>query len=316
MRISLRRIVTLFWWACALAGMPSTAAAWNAGTHAYIAQKVLEEKTADSRLLLAAAYGANVLDLFGNDFTSPAVDLERLLHDPAGALFMNVWDLDATNAAAKRALAFGVVSHNNAWGADFTAHISSQTSGAEGWVITRGRMLGAALDPYLQASGILLTEAQLTDVGHVLVEQAVDLLMLDVDPSLGAKLMASAASRDRSAPAMLDVAWADAFAGVVGSKAAAEQIIRAYEAGLRELLIAYGWALSQPNALELVSGQIAVVAEGYLGLPPGSGAPLVPLIELGIRTAMDPSLSAGFRDEIDATAAFVARNMAAHGLSF
>lgn len=313
---SMRKIATALLSACALAGLPVPAGAWNAGTHAYIAERLLQEEAADPRLLMAAAYGSNVLDLFNNDFTAPALELQQMLHDPSGALFMNVWDLDATHAAAKRALAFGLVSHNNAWGADHTAHLSGLTFGtAEGWVITNGKILGAMLDPALRANGVFLSESQLGDVGHVLVEQAVDLLMLQVDPALGAKLMAAAAMRDPSVPAMLEVAWADAFAEVVGSKAAAVQIIRAYEAGLREFLMAYGWALSQPDALEILSGQIAIIAEGYLGLPPGAGAPLVPLIEQGILAGM--ALSApGFLQEIEATTTWVAGNMAAAGVIF
>lgn len=162
------------------------------------------------------------------------------------------------------------------------------------------------------ASGYVLKEAADDEVVSAVREVATGGRY--VNPALGAKLVAAAATRDPSIPALLQVAWGDAFAEVVGSKAAAEQIIRAYEAGHRDFLLAYGWALSQPNALQLLSGQIAVLAEGYLGLPPGSGAPLVPLIEQGI--LIGGQLSAGFLAEIDATTTFVAGNMLAHGVTF
>ncbi len=304
--------------ACAaLAVAPGAVRAWNAGTHVYVAEKLMEQQqVADPRLVMEAAYGANALDLFNNDFTSPGWDLQNWLHDPSGALFMEVWRAAATHAPAHRAFAYGLVSHNNAWGADSTAHVSGITSGqGVGWVIARAEVLGALLDPVLQQYGIFLTPAQLVDVGHVLVEQAVDLLLLEVDPALGAKLMASAAARDPSVPAMLGVAWSGAFAGLLGSAAAAVQIIRAYEAGLREFLMAYGWALSQPDALGLLAGQIAVIAEGYLGLPPGAGAPLVPLIEYGILAGMQ-LCATDFAQEIAATTAWVAGRMAAAGVTY
>lgn len=302
--------------ACALAAVPGPARAWNAGTHVYVAEKVLAPQISDPQRLMDAAYGANALDLFNNDFTSPAWDLQAWLHDPSSALFMKVWQEAATHAPVHRAFAFGLVSHNNAWGADSTAHVSGLTSGqGKGWVIERGEILGSMLDPVLRQNGIVLSPSQLTDVGHNLVEQAVDLLMLQVDPSLGAKLMASAAARNPSDPAMLEVAWADSFAEILGSDAAAVQLTRAYEAGSREFLMAYGWAMSQPNALQLLSGQIGVIAEGYLGLPPGSGAALVPLIEQGILAGMQ-LCAADFRQEIDATVGFVAAQMAANGVAW
>ena len=229
---------------------------------------------------------------------------------------MEVWRAAATHAPAHRAFAFGLVSHNNAWGADSTAHVSGRTSGqGVGWVIAKGEILGAMLDPALRDNGFILSPSQLADVGHVLVEQAVDLLMLQVDPALGVKLMNSAALRGPSDPAMLEVAWSRAFAELLGSNAAAVQTIRAYEALSRESVVLYGWALSQPDALELLAGQIAVLAEGYLGLQPGEGAPLAPLVKQGIEAGMWLCAD-DFWQEIAATTAWVAGRMAAAGVTY
>jgi hypothetical protein len=316
MTVTMRKSLAALVSTCALAAVPGPVRAWNAGTHLYVAKKLLQTQVADPRLVMDAAYGANALDLFNNDFTSPALELQAWLHDPSGALFMRVWQAAATHAPAHRAFAFGLVSHNNAWGADSTAHVSGRTSGqGVGWVIAKGEILGAMLDPVLRDYGVILSPSQLVDVGHVLVEQAVDLLMLQVDPALGVTLMASAALRDPSDPAMLEVAWSGAFAGLLGSNAAAVRTIRAYEALSRESLVLYGWALSQPDALELLSGQIAVIAEGYLGLPPGAGAPLVPLIEYGILAGMQ-LCAPDFAQEIAATTAWVAGRMAAAGVTY
>ncbi|HEU4384206.1 MAG TPA: hypothetical protein VFR85_11985 [Anaeromyxobacteraceae bacterium] len=314
MSVAIRQLLAGLGFACALLGA-GPARAWNIGTHLYVVEKILAPQVSSPSLLMEAAYGSTALDLFNNDFTSPGVDLQRWLHDPSGDLFMEVWREGATASPAHRAFAFGLVSHNNAWGADATAHNSGLTSGqGVGWVIERGQILGALLDPVLQDNGIVLSPQQLTDVGHVLVEQAVDLLMLQVDPALGGKLMAAAAARSPSDPARLGVAWSHPFAEILGSNAAGVQMIRAYEAASRDGVLAYGWALSQPNPLPLLAGQIAVIAEGYLGLPPGAGAALTPLIEQGILAGMQ--LSAGFQQEVDATATWVGANMAAHGVAF
>lgn len=316
MSLAIRKLLAALASACALAAVPGPARAWNVGTHLYVVERLLAPQVADPRLVMEAAYGTTVLDLFNNDFTSPGWDLQQWLHDPSAELFMAVWREGATAAPAHRAFAYGLVSHNNAWGADATAHISGITSGqGVGWVIERGQILGALLDPVLQQYGVVLSPSQLTDVGHILVEQAVDLLMLQLDPALGAKLMASAAARSPSDPAKLEVAWSGPFAEILGSNAAGVQMIRAYEAGSREFVMAYGWALSQPDALTLLAGQIAVMAEGYLGLAPGQGAPLVPLIEQGILAGMQ-LCAPDFQEEVDATAAWVGANMAAAGVTF
>lgn len=319
MPFSMRRIAAALASACALAA-PGPTWAWNAGTHLHVAQQLLG-RAAEPRLLMEAGYGANALDLFNNDFTSPAWDLGQWLHDPSRDLYMNVWRAEATSAASHRAFAFGVVSHNEAWGADATAHHSGLTSGkGVGWVIEKAGQLAPVLDamarPYLAPLGISLTQAQLLDIGHNFVEQAVDLLMLEDDPALGWKLMAAAAGRDPSDPAMLEVAWSHHFAPLLGGNAAAVQTIRGYEAaGLREFLVAYGWAMSQPDPIAFLAPQIATLAEGYLALPSGAGAQLVPLIADALKV-FAAECRPSYRQEIAATVEWVGAGMAARGVAF
>ncbi len=321
MAVTIRKLLAALAGACALLAA-GQARAWNAGTHAWIAAEMHKKAgLVDPAVLPDRIYGANALDLFNNDFTDPALTLQRWLHESPpdglpGMLFLEVWEeADAANPR-QVAFAYGVVTHNNLWGADSTAHVSGVTYGHDvGWIVAKGRILGAMLDPALQQNGLFLTPAQLEDVGHILVEQAVDLLMLQLDPHLGEKLMGAAALRDPAFADLLVEAWVDDFAAVVGSHAAAEALIRAYEAGLRTFLMEYGWALSQPDALSLLAGQIAVMAEGYLGLPPGSGAALVPLIEQAIQGGMQ--LCAGdFQREVRATAGWVNGRMSRNGVAF
>ncbi len=316
MSFTIRNLLAPFAFACALLGA-GPARAWNAGTHVYVATRLLPpEVAADPLLVVEARYGAHVIDLFNNDFTSPGLQLQQLLHDPAGSVFMDVWDLSATRAPIHRAFAFGLVSHNNAWGADATAHVVDIATGqGPGWTYAKSELLMAALEPYLPPEILQLPHDVLIEMGHILIEQSVDLLMLQVDPALGQKVMDSAAARDPSDPALLQVAWSDAFAALTGGNAASVRLIRAYEEGYRQAFVSYGWALSQPNALELLSWQIATVATAFLGVPPDQAAQLEPLIELGILVG-EELCAADFYQEVEGTVAWVGANMAAHGVTF
>ncbi|MCL4477241.1 MAG: hypothetical protein M1508_13645 [Nitrospirae bacterium] len=54
--------------------------------------------------------------------------------------FLKVWD--ASRNEVERSLAYGFVSHNDMWGADFTAHHSGRTYGqTEGYVIAKAEIL-------------------------------------------------------------------------------------------------------------------------------------------------------------------------------
>ena len=81
--------------------------------------------------------------------------------------------------------------------------------------------------------------------------------------------------------------------------------------------MSYGWALSQPDSLQLVSQEIAGLAQGYLGgsLPPGTEAALPPLVEQGILAGMQ-LCAPDFQQEIDATVDWVGANMDAAGVRF
>ena len=313
--MSLTKLAAALAFACALLGA-GPARAWNIGTHVYVVEKLLAPQVAAPSLLMEAAYGSTALDLFNNDFTPPGLYLQQWLHDPSGELFMEVWREGATAAPAHRAFAFGLVSHNNAWGADATAHVVDIASGqGPGWTYAKSELLLGIIGPSLPPEFQQLPHEVLVEVGHILIEQAVDLLMLQVDPSLGAKLMAAAAARSPSDPARLEVAWSGPFAELLGSNAAGVQMIRAYEAGSREMVMAYGWALSQPNALDLLSWQIAVVATDFLGVPPDRAEDFFPLIKGGIE--LSELLCAGdFYQEIEGTVAWVGANMAAHGATY
>lgn len=316
MTVFMRRSLAALAFASALLAA-GQARAWNAGTHVYVVDRLLPpEVAADPMLVAEARYGAHVIDLFNSDFSSPGLDLQRLLHDPAGSVFMDVWALAATHAPIHRAFAFGVASHNNSWGADATAHVVDIASGhGPGWTYAKSEQLMAILEPDLPPEILQLPHEVIIEVGHILIEQSVDLLLLQVDPELGQKVMASAAARDPSDPALLQVAWSDAFAPFTGGNAASVHLIRAYEEGYRQAFVRYGWALSQPDALDLLAWQIAIDATAFLGVPPNQAADFFPLVKGGILIG-EGLCADDFYQEVEGTVAWVGANMAAHGVTY
>lgn len=212
----------------ALLAIATPAFAWGPGGHAAIALGVAREQgllVKDGYLLLQAVYGSS-----GPDFawvaTKPLQSaLGAATHDSPS--FRDPWDLAGTSA--ERAFAWGWLSHNQVWGADYYAHLKSPLApGAAGYVVERAAALAAAegIDP---------------DLAHNFVEVAVDLLLDREHPELGmGELLSRAASvRDSRIPTLLVRSYAD----VPGANWVT---LRALESGFRAGLIVYGQALSLP----------------------------------------------------------------------
>jgi hypothetical protein len=321
MSVTIRKLAAALAFACALVAA-GPARAWNAGTHAWIASEMHKKAgLADPAVLLDRIYGANAIDIFNNDFVEPHLTLQAWLHEsPPDALFLEVWKAADPQSPREVALAYGVVTHNNAWGADSTAHVAGITSGRDrGWVIVRAESLGQFLGPILQGYGLDLPPAVLTDVGHVLVETAVDLLVKErLDPAVGEKVLASAQARDPETWKLLARAWADDFAGTFGGPEAAAGVIQEKEAELQAFLWWYGASLAADDALIQVSVVTAWVAARYLdalGLPPIPTEQLVGLVVFGVDAAMD-LCRADFRRELAATVGWVNGRMSSNGVAF
>jgi len=302
--------------ALALAGAlltPATAAAWNAATHAWLTRELHGGCGRVGEAELAARiYGANALDLFNNDFTVAGQTLQQLIHDPGSDLFLSPWWAAETDLEA--AFAFGFAAHNNAWGEDSTAHVDGLTNrGHEGWIIWKARLLAPGVAKRLALFGIVLPEPTLQLVSHILVEQAVDLLLVARDPSLPKLLLDTAVARDEAIPELLVRAFANDFAPVAGSPAAAAELIRRDEAIFRSDTIGYGYALGIPGGRLLIEQGIGGQAEVFLGLPPGAGTALQPVIHASIDEAMT-LCARDFMLELWATRLTVDWRLLRHGL--
>ncbi len=295
---------------------PGRALCWDAATHAYIEEHFYKKQgQLDDGVLYNRIFGANAMDIFNNNFTSPYMEFAAYLHDTTQNNFLKVWEKAGTKA--EKAFAYGFVGHNNSWGMDSTAHVSGITFGrGEGYVIAKARVLSGMLKPPLESQlGRDLPDDVVVNICHYLVESGVDFLVRSMDPSIGNKLMAAAFYRSDDVPALLANAYAADFSALAGSPEKATQVILTAEGAFRASMMGYGWALTQDNALDLVAGGLAKVGADYLGLPAGSEAALVPVAKQGIFAAMT-LCAPDFEAELQATTGWVNGNLSSAGISW
>lgn len=237
--------------------------------------------------------------------------------------FMKVWD--APKRYGQKSLAFGFVSHNDLWGADFTAHHQCMTCGkepAKGYVIAKAEELLPVLMAVLQSYGILLDPYLVLDIAHEMTEAGIDLLVRrSLDSRIGQKIVSSSLLRDPRLPLLLAKAFAADLADYAGtSPSEAAGIIVSAERDFRSSIISYGLALHQDEATAraLISQQLASVAEGYLaanGVDLPEGLDLVPLIEFAIGVSME-ICGDDFADELKKTTTFVGKQLKIHGVTY
>jgi hypothetical protein len=258
-------------------------------------------------------YGALAPDVFNYTFATWYPYIYQETHYYA---FMDMQD--AADQYLQRALAFGFISHNGVWGADFTAHHSGITYGqGKGYVIQKAEVLAGIMGPVLESQGILLGAGDLLEVCHNFVEPAVDILMKRVDPAIGKKIMTAALLRTRAFPDMLVEVYGEGLAGQAGiTSQEAAAAIRAAEKDFRKITALYGMALMQPEetAVQLLAEQLASVAAEYLrmlGYPIPVDADLTPLAAMGIQQGMELCKD-DFKAEINGTIKFVRKNLVQH----
>jgi hypothetical protein len=297
--------------------MPERADSWDPATHAFIEEHLYKEQgQLDAGLLNNRIYGANAMDLFNNKFSSPYIEFAAYMHDTTQENFLKAWEIAVTRT--EKAFAYGFVGHNNSWGMDSTAHISGITFGrGQGYVIAKAQMLAAVLKPVLEAQlGQSLSDEVVVNICHYLVESGVDFLVRGIDPTIGNKLMVAALNRSPEVPVLLIKAYKADLAAIAGiSEAAAALEIATAEGTEQSSIYIYGFALTQDNALELVAGGLAKVGAEYLGLPPGSDAALVPVVEQGIIAAMT-ICAPDFERELRASTGWVNGRLSSHGIAW
>jgi hypothetical protein len=310
--------------------MPAVAFSWGDATHVYISDKL---KARFGLNHINERWGSLGPDIF-NFIFDPTLCPTWLADETHGRVvdsFMNVWN--AASTISEKALAYGFVTHNEAWGADYTAHISGLTFGdGVGYINAKAMILldtpldpTQPYDPVLNPkfaevfAGIGMTSEQQLIIAHVVAEYAIDIMLKnDVDHFIGRKLRLAARYRSPKFPALLVEAYAaDYVANCPGMDyPTAAYIITSAEAEYRSGMISYGRAISQPEsiAVQLIAEQIVALAPGFLGGPlPIPEADAVELVIVAIYDSM--TICDDYMTEINATIDFVDENLITHGIT-
>lgn len=297
---ALRRLAARLLFLSLAAVMPAAALAWSDATHVYLAkhtEKATGQMSPTDRC--NRFYGAVAVDMFAYDFTVEGQTLHAILHDRSMAVPALPYAL--ASSPAERALGFGLANHNNAWGTDATAHFDGITEGnREGYVIAKAKALAAV--PWFNAAVSPLVggnEETLLLVSHILVEYAIDLAVVRNDPSVGAELFTAGYACAGPGSDLLVKAWVPVFSNWI-PPGVAEGKIRGADAAYHQWVAAYGMALQQPNAQELVGGAVAKLAIEFLRLPPEALPQVAQLVD-GALTTGQALVGSDLQGELDAT---------------
>ena len=306
--------------------MPSVASSWNQATHAYIADKLGARVGHEN---LNEMWGSVTPDLSNFIFDAGLCPgwISDQTHGTYSETFMKVWN--AAETKSEYPLAYGFVSHNQQWGADYTAHISGLTFGQDdGYIIAKAKvLLNTPVNPakphrtfgdVFARLGMSPDEALL--VAHVITEYAVDIrLRNDVDPLLGRKLATAARNETKRFRPLLVKAYAADYAAYCfgGDYSTAASVLAATEKEHRKNMIFLGQAISQPEpiAVQLLAEQLVGVLPDFLGGPlPIPESDAVEIVKAGIFTSM--AICNDYMAEIDATIEFVNKNLQDHGIFY
>jgi len=291
----------------------SEAFSWGFATHAYIDDHLGKTDTQNN---LNEIYGGVMPDLFNTLFDYP--EYLEFLPVQTHLKSMKVWK--ASRGKVEKSLAFGFVSHNNRWGADFTAHHTCQTCGERaGYAYVKAAVL---LSEYPLTPELGIPDEIAIEIFHEIVENAVDILVKRTDPLVGDQLSSAAEQRSPRFPQLLVRAYARRFASFAQiTELEAAQFIQVAESDFRDAIDSYGQILSldEGDAIQLISQQTASLAQGFLALygidlsiPPEQVVGMVASYMLSaLELCQDDYL-----DEIEATILYVRHKLRIHGVTY
>lgn len=267
---------------------------WEKGTHAFIADMLSKGGLLKGA---EAMYASMAPDAFNYMFTNPGLTYREFLYGKTH------FEAEKVPAAVRygyeRTAAFGFLSHNNAWGADRTAHTASLTlDPTEGYVITKARMLHGFLmnDPGYAALLGGVPEVAL-EICHSIIEAAGDIILKHYDPTVGGKLTEMAVKPRTNVQNLMVRAYAEDLAGFSQTtlfpltSSQAKQLIIEAETEFRTAAIGYGFLLSgddetlTANIIEQFKGLAGAFLAAY-GLPVPDDATLTVLIQAGLGVSL------------------------------
>jgi len=290
---------------------------FGSATHAYIAREVGNKQGPTN---LQEVYGALLPDAFNVLFGDSYQDhLATLTHYE----FMKL--VEKAESKDDKALAYGFASHNEAWGADRAAHISSPTHPDSGYVTRKSDELSTILEPqvrlFLLFSGVphpdIVVDEVLPTVAHTAIETAIDLLICQKeDPDIGERLLLAAQTRGWSAPILLCKAYAADLAATAGTtEAVAAPLIIAAEGEFRQQMELYGTALSQEDPVDVLAQQGAELAKLLPAAKQGIIVDVpVDLMKQIMNAAID-AVKNDYAAELAATVTYVRQQLQSHGVA-
>ncbi len=296
---------------------PGLAFGWGAATHAYLAKELGHEPGV---MNLQEMYGSVVPDMFNLNF---GYEHQDYLWNETHYEFMKV--VEEAKFDESTAFAYGFASHNEAWGADLTAHLSSITvNPEEGYVVTKKKILAPQLKLgimlFLNTNGISYTPELLDELSLVIadsaIESAVDVLVSqNEDAQIGTRMQVAAMLRSPLVPMLLSRAYAKDFAGETGIIVEeAILMIVEVEEQFKEYMELYGEILAQENAIDLVAEQGAELAEQMLEKRYGI---IVAVPSTIMKTALLAAIDVvkdDYSDELAATLDYVKDQLESHGV--
>ncbi|MCL5282749.1 MAG: hypothetical protein M1376_22930 [Planctomycetes bacterium] len=289
---------------------------FGSATHAYIAREV---GSTEGPASLQEIYGALLPDVFNTMFV-----------DPYGASLATQTHYEFMKFVAKaesendKAVARGFASHNEAWGADRMAHVSSIGDPNTGYVIRKSDELAAALKPqvklFLLLAGVADPDAVIDEilpgVAHTAIETAVDLLICqNEDPQIGPRLVLAAQVRGWSSPILLCKAYAGDVAAAAGiTEAVAAPLIVAAENEFRLQMELYGAALSQGNAADALAEQGVGLAKSFVAATQGLVIDIPVDLMKQILTSAIEVVKDDYAAQVAATITRVRQELKSHGV--
>jgi hypothetical protein len=290
---------------------------FGSATHAYIAREVgIKQGPA----CLLEVYGALLPDAFNMGFGDPYQDhLATLTHNECMKL------VEKATSPSDKALAFGFASHNEVWGADRTAHISSTSHPGSGYVTRKSDELATTLRPqvklFLLFNGVADADAVLDQVlpgvAHDAIEAAIDLLVCQKeDPGVGQRLVLTARTQGWSAPILLCKAYAADLATAAGiTEAVANPLIIAAESEFRRQIELYGTALSQESPVDALAEQGVELAQQLLAAQQGIIVDIPVDLMKQILNAAIEAVKDDYAAELAATITQVRNELESHGVT-
>lgn len=308
----------------ALLVFSSMAFAWAPGTHAYIASQLKTPSTPEQ--MYNQMYGAMAADV-DEYFTADPSYLDTYFH-ATHYQPKDVWRAAQSMPINDRALAFGFVSHNEAWGADHHAHIGSFLYGPDtGYVIAKSQVLCNTLRAQLTAYGMTDYLPIITDMNcHFILEYGIDLLMAQKDPELGMKIYMAAANRDPNFALLMVNAFPTAVSpyASMGQEFAFAEAMTVQDggnAGWNQVLQLYASKLMKPENERIpeVAQFLTQLAMGLGVLPPTEDQQQLAAMQQLIQLALVDSMQICAPDlniELNATVKHVGTTMKAHKIDY